>query len=152
LILEDDPYYYLTFEKEYHSFLHYDTEGRVVRFDSFSKILSPGMRVGWITAPNKFLSKIVQDLQSTSLNPSGLSEVFAYTTLKEWGEEGFKKHILSIKKVYKERRDFFISLCEKYLKGLATWIVPNGGMFVWIKLENCDDSKDIILKKKQLIL
>lgn len=147
LILEDDPYFYLTFDKEYHSFLYYDHEGRVIRFDSFSKILSPGMRLGWITSSKKFLEKIVQHLQSTSLNPSGLSEIIAYSTLNKWGLEGFNKHIQGIKKTYRERRDLFMKYADQYLKGLATWDEPSGGMFVWFKLENVKDSNEIILKK-----
>ena len=66
LLLEDDPYYYLQFEeKELRppSFLSMDTEARVVRFDSFSKILSSGIRLGFVTGPKPIIDRIVLHMQ-----------------------------------------------------------------------------------------
>lgn len=147
LILEDDPYYYLSFDKKHESFLKIDTEGRVIRFDSLSKVLSSGLRIGWATGPNEIIERINFCMQSTSLHTSAMSQTIAVTLLKKWGPEGFSKHITATRDFYRGKRDEFCSLAEKYLSGLASWSVPQGGMFVWFKLLNCNDSKSLIETK-----
>lgn len=147
LILEDDPYYYLTFGKKFKSFLNMDKEGRVIRFDSFSKVLSSGLRLGWTTGPNEIVEKMIYSTQATSLHTSAMSQTIAVALLKEWGKEGFDKHISSIQSFYKDKRDVFCELADKYLKDYATWKKPEGGMFVWFKLNGVEDSKELIEKK-----
>ncbi len=63
IILEDDPYYFLQFEQTEPSFASMDTEGRVIRFDSFSKVLSSGLRLGYATGPKEFIDRIVLHMQ-----------------------------------------------------------------------------------------
>jgi kynurenine/2-aminoadipate aminotransferase len=147
LILEDDPYYFLSFGEKHTSFLNLDSEGRVLRFDSLSKVLSSGLRVGWCTGPNEIMERINYAMQSTSLHTSAMSQTICVSLLKKWGREGFDKHITQTQEFYKQKRDEFCSLADKHLKGLAEWSVPQGGMFVWFKLLNCKDSKEVIEKK-----
>src|SRR5690606_24168011 len=61
--------------------------------------------------------------------------------------EGFEEHIYSVQKFYKNKKDIFLKLVEKHLTGYATWITPKGGMFVWMKLLNVKDSKELIETK-----
>ena len=76
LILEDDPYYFLHFlDRQPCSFLSMDTDGRVIRFDSFSKILSAGLRLGVVTAHKDILEKMSLHIQCTSLHASSFSQV-----------------------------------------------------------------------------
>lgn len=76
LILEDDPYYFMHFINEtIPSFLSLDTEGRVIRFDSFSKVLSSGVRIGWLIAPNVLANAIELHIQSSYLHAATLSQV-----------------------------------------------------------------------------
>ena len=66
ILLEDDPYYYLQFEEKHlrpPSFFSLDTEGRVIRFDSFSKILSSGIRLGFVTGPKPLIKRLVLHMQ-----------------------------------------------------------------------------------------
>ena len=66
ILLEDDPYYYLQFEEKHlrpPSFFSLDTEGRVIRFDSFSKILSSGIRLGFVTGPKPLIERLVLHMQ-----------------------------------------------------------------------------------------
>jgi kynurenine/2-aminoadipate aminotransferase len=74
LILEDDPYYFLQFNPCVPSFLSMDVDGRVLRFDSFSKILSSGLRVGFVTGPSELLNRLNLHTQASNLHPSGLSQ------------------------------------------------------------------------------
>lgn len=76
LILEDDPYYFVHFlDKEPTSFFSLDTDGRVIRLDSFSKIMSAGIRVGAITAHQDIVAKIVLHIENSVLHASSLSQV-----------------------------------------------------------------------------
>lgn len=76
VILEDDPYYFMHFLDDVTpSFLSLDTEGRVLRFDSFSKVLSSGLRIGWVTGPKQLIQNLELHIQSSYLHSSTLSQV-----------------------------------------------------------------------------
>lgn len=76
IILEDDAYYFLHFlDEQPISFLSLDTEGRVIRFDSMSKVLSSGLRLGWLTGPKQLVHYIELHIQSSILHSSTLSQV-----------------------------------------------------------------------------
>ena len=73
ILLEDDPYFYLQFEEKHlraPSLFSLDTEGRVIRFDSFSKILSSGVRLGFVTGPKELIQRIVLHMQVTKMKYS----------------------------------------------------------------------------------
>eukprot|EP00761_Pharyngomonas_kirbyi_P014099 gb/GECH01014129.1/.p1 GENE.gb/GECH01014129.1/~~gb/GECH01014129.1/.p1 ORF type:complete len:435 (+),score=116.56 gb/GECH01014129.1/:1-1305(+) len=158
IILEDDPYFYMMLEdnneqnndtKPNHpkSFLSLDVDARVLRFDSLSKILSSGMRLGWVTGPPVLVQRIQLHMQSESLHTSAMSQTIAAALLNAWGLEGFYKHIRSIQQFYKDRRNLFLAAAEKHLLGLADWSTPSAGMFVWFTLKNIKDSKQLIEQK-----
>lgn len=78
------------------SFLSMDTDGRVIRIDTVSKILSPGMRLGWVTGPEDFIAKYVL-LQSQTANfPSSFSQSVMLGLVKHWGEEGLHSHLQNV--------------------------------------------------------
>ncbi|KAJ3395108.1 hypothetical protein HDU92_006193 [Lobulomyces angularis] len=154
LILEDDPYYYLQFnEKRTPSYISFDKEQRVLRFDSFSKILSSGMRVGWATGPKPLIERLTLHGQASSLHTSNISQTFVLKILEHWnGFEGFNNHCKEVTKFYEKRRDVFFKLCEKHLKGneggdVASYDLPTAGMFFWIKLLGVEDSMELIKSK-----
>ncbi|XP_027853409.2 kynurenine/alpha-aminoadipate aminotransferase, mitochondrial-like isoform X2 [Aphis gossypii] len=145
LILEDDPYYYLHFEKENPvSFLSMDTEGRVLRFDSFSKIMSSGLRVGFITGPKTLLHRVELHMQTSSMHTSSLSQVLLYKLLSHWGKDGLISHFMHVKNFYKQKLDYMMSAINKHLNGLAEWYEPNGGMFLWLKIIGLNDAKKLV--------
>lgn len=76
-----------------------------------------------------------------------MSQIIALTLFKSWGINGFLEHTASVSAFYKEKRDAFISCCEKYLKEVCEWTTPVAGMFVWIKLIGINDSFDLIRTK-----
>lgn len=148
IILEDDPYYYLQFsEQRIPSYFSMDVDGRVLRFDSFSKILSSGIRIGWVSGPKPLINRIVLHTQAANLHPSGLSQTFALSILRRWGIFGFLEHTRKNARFYESKRDIFIKSAEKYLEGLAEWNVPKAGMFIWLKLLGIKDSETLIKKK-----
>eukprot|EP01063_Lacrimia_lanifica_P003711 TRINITY_DN12006_c0_g1_i1.p1 TRINITY_DN12006_c0_g1~~TRINITY_DN12006_c0_g1_i1.p1 ORF type:complete len:417 (+),score=114.95 TRINITY_DN12006_c0_g1_i1:64-1314(+) len=147
VIMEDDPYYYLYYGTPPPSYLSMDVDGRVVRFDSLSKVLSSGMRLGMMTAHPEFIHAVEMDIQGTILHTSNTSQVLCSTLLDHWGPDGWDAHVESVKAFYKQRRDVFLALCDKHLTGLAEWNVPEAGMFVWFTIPGVSDTLDLIMKK-----
>jgi len=149
LILEDDPYYYLQFtgNERTPSFLSMDVDGRVLRFDSFSKVLSSGIRLGFVTGPKPLVDRVMLHVQVSVLHATSLSQFVVLELLKQWGQEGFFKHVGRIEDFYRERRDAMVAAAEKHLTGLCDWSVPGGGMFLWIKVRNTEDTWDLIMDK-----
>lgn len=153
IIMEDDPYYFLQldgnvgpggFRRPPNSFLSMDTDGRVLRFDSMSKVLSSGLRLGFCTGPAPLVERLVLHMQTAALCTSGLSQAAALSLLRRWGDDGWAAHVVSVQALYRARRDHFISCAQKHLTGLAEWTTPEAGMFVWMKLLSIKDSKALI--------
>jgi tryptophan aminotransferase len=132
----DDPYYFLTpelipsyFELEP---LVISPPGQVIRFDSFSKILSGGMRLGYATGPKELCAAIDVSTSGANLHTSGVSQILAYSLLKSWGMSGLLSHSKAVAEFYRIRREWFEELAQKYLGDLAEWVSPVAGMFLWI--------------------
>ncbi|KAJ3117172.1 hypothetical protein HDU96_007725 [Phlyctochytrium bullatum] len=141
IILEDDPYYYLQYgNARAPSYLSLDANGRVLRFDSFSKVLSAGVRLGWVTGPPKLVERIVLHSQATLLHTSGVSQMVTYHVLNRWGHEGFRVHADQVATFYADKAKVFLEAAKKHLTGLAEWTEPTAGMFVWLKLAVKDSS------------
>ncbi len=157
LIIEDDPYWYLRLnplpgqetkeDADLKSFFSMDVDGRVVRTDSMSKILSSGLRLGWVTGPSALINRLEFHQQATNLHASGLTQMLVYKLLDQWGIEGFKSHIQKVKDFYSQKRDVTLKAAEKHLTGLAEWSPPSAGMFIWFKLNGISDTENLIQEK-----
>ncbi|POY70372.1 hypothetical protein BMF94_6653 [Rhodotorula taiwanensis] len=146
ILLEDDAYHYLSFDPDHLVPSYFELEaqdggqiGRVVRFDTFSKILSSGMRLGWATGPKQLLD--VMDLHSsnTNLQPSSTTQAMVIVLLNKWGIDGFLAHTRRVAAFYKQKRDMFEKIAHKHLDGLATWVSPEAGMFLFLNLKLTKD-------------
>ncbi|XP_059501024.1 kynurenine/alpha-aminoadipate aminotransferase, mitochondrial isoform X2 [Stegostoma tigrinum] len=146
LIIEDDPYYFLQFEKPWApSFLSLDVDGRVIRTDSFSKILSSGLRMGFLTGPKPLIDRVVLHIQVSTMHTSTFTQLMVAQLLKQWGQDGFLKHIDRVAQFYTKQRDAMHKSAEKWLK--ADWQVPSAGMFFWLKLKEIPDTRRLISEK-----
>ncbi|KAF4613657.1 hypothetical protein D9613_007469 [Agrocybe pediades] len=140
IILEDDPYFYLYYGKEprYPSYFALELEepevGRVLRFDSLSKILSAGIRIGFASGPEALLEAIDEHTATSNLQTSSLTQAIVYKLLDSWTYEGFRTHTEMVSEFYRQKRDVFESAMRKYLTGLAEWSQPEAGLFFWFKL------------------
>lgn len=157
-IIEDEPYYFLQMQpytgpdaapvpppKSTEAFLKtlvptilsVDVDGRVMRFDSFSKVIAPGTRAGWITASEQIVERFVRHNECSNQNPSGISQLVLFKLLDEsWGHEGYLKWLLNLRMEYTARRDTILAACEKYLPHeVVSWNPPAAGMFLWLKVE-----------------
>ncbi|EPT01700.1 hypothetical protein FOMPIDRAFT_1036169 [Fomitopsis schrenkii] len=139
-ILEDDPYYNLYFgptdrPPSYFALERNEPEiGRVLRFDSLSKIMSSGLRVGFASGPEPILK--VMDLHSMAVNLQGssFSQMIALKVLSTWGYDGFTAHAARVADFYRAKRDVFEVAMQRHLAGLAEWVTPEAGMFFWFKI------------------
>ncbi|XP_045432475.1 kynurenine/alpha-aminoadipate aminotransferase, mitochondrial isoform X3 [Pipistrellus kuhlii] len=148
LIIEDDPYYFLQFNKPWApTFLSMDVDGRVIRADSFSKVLSSGLRIGFITGPKPLIERIVLHTQVSTLHTSTFTQLMVSQLLHQWGEEGFLAHIERVIDYYRKQKDALLKAADKWLSGLAEWHAPTAGMFVWFKIKGISDVKKLVEEK-----
>ncbi|KAM3939169.1 kynurenine/alpha-aminoadipate aminotransferase, mitochondrial isoform 2-T2 [Leptodactylus fuscus] len=148
IIVEDDPYYFLQFNKPWApSFLSMDIDGRVIRADSMSKILSSGLRIGYLTGPKPLIDRIILHMQASTLHTSAFTQVMILQLLQKWGIEGFLEHIESVIQFYRSQRDAMLTSANKWLTGLAEWHSPTAGMFLWMKIHGVPDTHQMIMLK-----
>lgn len=143
-IVEDNPYGELRFEGELlPSIKHFDTEGRVVYLGTFSKILCPGFRLGWIAASPEVLNKYVLMKQGADLQSSTISQIEVATYLEKYNIED---HIEKIKETYKRRRDLMINVMKEEFPKEIKYTIPEGGLFTWVTLPEYMNSRDLAVK------
>lgn len=158
IIIEDEPYYFLQMQPytgadapevpppSSHaeflkslvpSFLSLDTDGRVIRLDSFSKVIAPGSRIGWVTASEQIVGWYQRHADVSTQGPSGMSQLMLWKLLDEhWGHGGYLDWLIHIRMEYTRRRNTILSACEKYLpREVVSWKPPMAGMFHWLKIE-----------------
>ncbi|CZR54869.1 related to aromatic amino acid aminotransferase and related proteins [Phialocephala subalpina] len=165
VIFEDDPYWSeqcnipVTPPSEFlaslvPSYLTIDVDGRVLSLQTFTKILAPGFRVGWIVAQPAFIEKLTFATNGTTSNPSGCSEVvLSQILLRDWGVKGFVRWIEGMRVNYEGRRNL---LCEALAEGRDISIpihtsanyseektliraydfnIPSAGMYLWVRVD-----------------
>jgi len=144
LIVEDNPYGLLRYEGEPETPLYTLGGGEyVIYVGTFSKILSPGIRLGWVVAPPPVLEKIGLGKQATDLCTSTLTQYF----VREYFAEGhWLDYVRDVAEIYRRRRDAMLEALERHFPEQATWTKPQGGMFVWATLPDYIDTEDLLAK------
>ncbi len=148
LIIEDNPYGLLYFDKPVPDALRAVEEDGVVYLGSFSKILAPGFRVGYVLAPPAIRDKMVLAQESALLCPSSFTQMMIseYLANADW-----KGQIDTFRGVYKERKDAALAAMHEYLPDLHT-TRPDGGFYLWVTLPDGVDSKAMLpLAVKELV-
>lgn len=144
IILEDEAYYFLQFSRPLiPSFLSLDVDGRVLRFDTFSKLVAPGLRVAVVTGPAPFLAKLRITKDVGTVGPSGLAQAMLVQLLRHYGHDGFLRHLDSVMEFYKQKAEMAVECAERHLSGLAEWTTPSGGMFLWLRVLGLNDSQAV---------
>lgn len=154
-IIEDDPYSQLRFEGEaLPSLLALENkrqqdgelrdqpyQGNVVLLNTFSKVLTPGLRVAWIVGPASLIRKLVLAKQGADLHTSTFNQMIAYELTKE----GFlEEHIPEIRNLYRQRRDVMLAALEEYFPDNVSWTHPQGGLFLWVTLPEGLDTGELL--------
>ena len=157
-IIEDDPYGQLRYEGEHlPPLIVLDREnlrrdngysiGNVIYLSTFSKTLSPGLRLGWIVAPPSVIAKLVQLKQGADLHTSTFTQMVAYEVARD---NFLDEHIKLIRRVYGERRQVMLQALEEFFPSEVIWTKPKGGLFLWVTLPagiDCHELFDAALKE-----
>lgn len=143
------------------SFLSMDTQGRVIRLESFSKTLFPGLRLGYFIANSLFTERLLRATEVETQDPAGLSQAFTLSILQQWGIDGYLTWLQSLQFQYLTRRNWLLDAFSEHfnlisasksplknanglvacLKGhngaslrpVFSFVDPTAGMFVWAK-------------------
>jgi 2-aminoadipate transaminase len=161
LVLEDNPYGLLRYEGEPLPTLYsLDAEavGRggasdlVIYLGTFSKILSPGLRLGWAVAPRPVLEKLNLGKQGSDLCSSPVTQMFVAAYFAERGaqsaEPAWVEYVERLKNLYRRRRDVMLESLEQHFGGRASWTRPQGGLFIWATLQDGVDTTDLLARSK----
>ncbi|HYI99266.1 MAG TPA: PLP-dependent aminotransferase family protein [Thermoleophilaceae bacterium] len=144
LVLEDNPYGLLRYEGDPAPTL-YSLDGGVyvMYLGTFSKIFSPGLRLGWVVAPPPVLARINLGKQQADLCTSTLSQILvqAYFERHDWRE-----YIDTLSELYRARRDTMLDALAEHFPAQAEWTRPGGGLFIWATLPDFIDTSDLLAR------
>jgi 2-aminoadipate transaminase len=129
-VVEDDAYGFLTYEDSARPALRSFSDGWVIYVGTFSKILAPALRVGWVVAPPHVLEKLptlkeAGDIDTVTLSQRAVCAFLASNPLET--------HIAVLRREYRRRRDVMMQALDAHLSSVATWSVPGAGIFVWLE-------------------
>ncbi|MCY8493395.1 PLP-dependent aminotransferase family protein [Bacillus inaquosorum] len=129
-IIEDDAYGDIWFEEKPPQPLKaMDHEGNILYLGTFSKTVSPGLRIGWLVGPEPVIERLADIKMQTDYGSSGLSQWAA----AEWLSQGYyEEHLTRIRRVLKQRRDAALHFLKQYAGDIATWRIPAGGFYIWV--------------------
>ena len=142
LVLEDNPYGLLRYEGDPLPTLYALDGGEyVIYLGTFSKILAPGLRLGWTAAPRPVLEKLALAKQGADLCPSTVGQHFVieYFARRDW-----RDLIGSLRTLYRRRRDTMLDAMTEHFPREAEWTTPAGGLFIWAKLPDYIDTTDLL--------
>jgi 2-aminoadipate transaminase len=154
LVLEDNPYGLLRYEGEGLPTLRSletptgsrDGGDFVIYAGTMSKILSPGIRIGWVVAPRPVLAKLNLGKQSADLCSSSLTQYFVAAY---FAAGGWREYITLMCDRYRQRRDAMRDALAEYLPPEASWTHPEGGLFLWVTLPDYIDTTDLLARALQ---
>ncbi|NMM36167.1 MAG: PLP-dependent aminotransferase family protein [Glaciimonas sp.] len=140
-LIEDDPYGALSYRAEPQpKMLNMNPDG-VIYMGSFSKVLTPGIRLGYVVAPLPLVRKLEQAKQAADLHTAQLTQMAVYEVIKD----GFlDKHIPTIRTLYAGQCQAMLAALEEFFPAGVHWTRPEGGMFTWVTLPKHIDSKKLL--------
>jgi 2-aminoadipate transaminase len=160
LVLEDNPYGLLRYEGEALPTLYSldaanagagGTSDLVIYLGTFSKILSPGLRLGWALAPRPVLEKLNLGKQGADLCSSPMTQLFVSAYFAETdaaGRPAWLEYVERLKSLYRRRRDVMLESLQEHFGGRASWTRPDGGLFIWATLDGGVDTTDLLARSE----
>ncbi len=147
IILEDDPYRDLRYSgAELAPIKAFDQTGHTVLANSFSKIFSPGSRLGYVYAAPEIIARLYDAKTATNSHTSNLAQVIC----AEFFHRGYyDAHLKKICDIHRERRDVMMECLEKYMPVDTKWIYPDGGLFTWVELPDGIDTTALLLEANE---
>jgi len=140
-IVEDDPYGELRFEGEDITPIVVLHKENTIYLSTFSKTLSPGVRLGWLVAPEAVTAKLVQAKQGADLHTS----TYVQMIVNDICQRGLLvSHVKRLRKVYRQRRDVMLAALEEHFPEGTSWTRPQGGLFLWARLPEGFDAGEFL--------
>ncbi|MCW2961648.1 MAG: putative transcriptional regulator, GntR family [Thermoleophilia bacterium] len=147
IILEDNPYSLLRYEGEPVPTLRsLDQHERVAYLGTFSKIFSPGVRVGWIEAPRPILARINLMKQAADLCSSTFMQLLVTSFFTAEDGAMWKRWVSDLNVIYRERRDAMVEAIDEFFPSEVEYTVPQGGLFLWATLPAAIDTTDLLAR------
>jgi 2-aminoadipate transaminase len=144
LVLEDNPYGLLRYEGDALPTLRALDGGVYTMYlGTFSKILSPGIRLGWVVAPPPVLEKVNLGKQAADLCTSTLSQLMVEAYFREGR---WRDYVDSLTEIYRARRDTMLDALAEFFPPEADWTRPSGGLFIWVTLPDYIDTTDLLAR------
>lgn len=146
ILIEDDPYGDLIFDGDQIPYIENQPENHIL-FGSFSKIITPGMRIGWICTKNrKMMDYLVTAKQASDLH----SNIFAQLAITDYlMNNDVNEHIKTIRDLYKEQCSAMLDAIDRYFPADVTVTRPVGGMFIWATLPDGRSAMDLLNRAKE---
>jgi 2-aminoadipate transaminase len=145
-LLEDDPYRLICFEKARgKTMLEMDTADRVIHASSFSKSVSPGVRVGYLVGPVEQIATLAKRANETYISPNMLAESIVFELCRSGGLD---ENLKVVNAALRERRDALVEALREHIPE-AEFVVPEGGYFLWLDLKDDVDSKALLAQAKE---
>jgi len=143
-LIEDNPYGELWFDAPPPPSLTSRNPEGCVYLGSFSKVLAPGLRLGYLVAPPALYPKLLQAKQAADLHSPGFNQRMTAEVIKD----GFlDRHVPTIRALYKAQRDAMLAALNRNMQGLGLeWNAPDGGMFLWVQLPHGMDAIQLLPK------
>jgi 2-aminoadipate transaminase len=146
-IVEDNPYGDLWFDAPPPPPLASRWPEGTVYLGSFSKVLAPGLRLGYVVAPHDLMPKLLQAKQAADLHTSGFNQRLVHEVVRD----GFlERHLPAVRARYRAQRDAMRAALEKHLPAGCRWQVPSGGMFFWVELPEGIDAAALLPRAVEL--
>ena len=144
IILEDNPYGTIRVTGEdVPAIKTMDTEGRVVYAGTFSKIISPGIRVGYVVGPKPVLAKMTVGKQTEDVHTAMFNQMLVYRWLNEYDLES---HLKKNQGIYRKKLSLMCDLIDSELGDAVTYVRPEGGLFIWCRLNDKLDMMTFVQK------
>jgi DNA-binding transcriptional MocR family regulator len=145
-LFEDDPYRLISFdETRGETMLDMDSADRVIHASSFSKSVSPGVRVGYLVGPTEQIAALAKKANETYISPNMLAESIVYELCRSGGLE---ENLKVVNAALRERRDALVEALHEHIPE-AQFVVPAGGYFLWLDLNDDVDSKVLLTSAKE---
>ena len=145
-IFEDDPYRELHFESAPPpTMLSLDTSGRVVHSSSFSKTVSPGVRVGYLAGPEDLIAALAKRANELYISPNMLAESVVFELCRSGALD---ENIAFVRGALRDRRDALVDALGEHLPE-AEFVVPGGGYFLWLTLDSDVDSRELLAAARE---
>jgi 2-aminoadipate transaminase len=140
-VVEDDPYGELRYEGQDIMPIFALHKENTIYLSTFSKTLAPGLRLGWIVAPESIMIRLIQAKQGADLHTSTLAQHLA----NDICQRGLlRAHTRKIREIYRQRRDAMLDAMERHFPPEVQWTRPLGGLFLWARMPECVDSQELL--------